>query len=184
MANYSYIDFKPKMDAVEVEQLLKAVVLERFKGLVEVKVAGFDPELGCTNTWLVVVPGTALYDEAEARKAWRCPGEDIGFMVARHRGGKQLVFRHGPCTHFETWLRGCTAERLVRRLKAKGIFYDAIDKVEKRGPKSKDRYDYPTFKEHLARKFVKPLTAEDEAYFNENFRWQAPNATWWDGSAP
>lgn len=166
-----------------MEKLLKAVVLERFGERVEVQVPGFDPELGCTHTWLVVVPGTAVHDDVGAMKKGLAPGEDIGFMVARRRGGKQLVFRHGPGTHFETWLRGCVAERLARRLKA-GVRYDATDKTYRRGPKSKDRYDYPTFKEYLTRNFDKPLSKKDRKFIDERFRWEAPDVTWWDGSTP
>lgn len=179
MANYSYISLPNKLSAGETEALLKRIVSGKYGDRVEVVVPEWEPELGCTHVWAVRVPNSAAFDEAEARRRWLAVGEDVGFSVQRRRGGGQLVFRHGPDPGFVTWLRGCVAERIAREFGV-GILYDATDKVEKRGPRTKNRYDYPTYFEYLTRNFDKPLSADDTKWLVDRFKEQTPNG-WWTG---
>lgn len=179
MANYSYISLPEKLTADEIEALLKRIVQGKFGDRVEVVGADWEPELGCTHVWVVRVPNSAAFDEEEAKRRWLAPGEGVGFSVQRKRGGSQLVFRHGPDPGFVSWLRGCVAERIANEFGV-GILYDATDKVEKRGPRAKNRYDYPTYFEYLTRNFKKPLPAEDAAWLVQRFKEQTPEG-WWTG---
>lgn len=176
MANYGYITIPKKMKEAAFGRLLSRIVKKKFGDRLSISVAPFEPELGCSAAWVVEVPNTAVDDEETAHRRFQPAGQNIGVPIQFRTGGGELVFRHGPSTRFERWLGGCIEERIARHF-GTGVYFDAIDRVIKRGRKNPNRYDYPTFREHFVRQFDLPLSDSDKEYI-ERSKGYVPEG-WW-----
>jgi hypothetical protein len=176
LANYAYIAIPKKMKEAAFGRLLNRIVKKRFGNRLSTSVPDWGPEFGCSAVWVVEVPNTAVYDEKEAHQRFQAPGNNLGVSIQFSTGGGQLVFRHGSISRFERWIGGCIEERLARHF-GTGVYFDAIDRVIKRGRSHPNRYDYPTFREYFTRKFDKPLSKEDEEYM-ERSKGYVPEG-WW-----
>jgi hypothetical protein len=174
MANYSFIRvrFSPKSTKSrriqEFEYILKQTVPKALDDRWQVQLASWEDG---GPTWVVLLPGTAVTDVAEARQRLQAPGEDVGFPVTVQPTA--IAFRHSM-NFFTDWAQGRLAEQLSDHFQH-GVFFDSTDAV--RPPGTKEYRIGTTFREYLTRNFDKPLSKEDAMYVTRYMR-LAPKGHW------